>query len=87
MANLVYLPIVLMGYLLGTSNMAVYLAALKGDWAEALARYREGKLSPVPDLYLREEIRNAQDAASATAKNPIVFAFASFIVSCSLFAV
>lgn len=31
MANLVYLPIVLMGYLLGTSNMAVYLAALKGD--------------------------------------------------------
>ncbi len=31
MAYLVYLPIVLMGYLLGTSNMAVYLAALKGD--------------------------------------------------------
>ncbi len=31
MAYLVYLPIVLMGYLLGTSNMAVYVAALKGD--------------------------------------------------------
>ena len=30
---------------------------------------------------------NAQDAASATAKNPIAFAFASFIVSCSLSAV
>lgn len=31
MAYLVYLPILLLGYLLGTSNMAVYLAALKGD--------------------------------------------------------
>ena len=32
MAELViYIPIVLIGYLLGTSNMAVYLAARKGD--------------------------------------------------------
>ena len=38
-------------------------AYIRQCWAEALSLYRAGKLSPVPDLYLRKEIRAAQDAA------------------------
>ena len=38
-------------------------AYIRQCWAEALSLYRAGKLSPAPDLYLRKEIRAAQDAA------------------------
>ena len=38
-------------------------ACIRQCWAEALARYREGKLPSVADVQLREAFRQAQDAA------------------------